>query len=456
MLFRSDKDPTDEDKPSEEIKNGWSDLGDGNTGYLENSELVKGWKNIDGNWYYFLEDGKRVESDWAWVMLDNGDYSWKFFNSKGININQFFNENGKVWISTESPKTGYVKGWWTNPENGYVYYFRETSGSRVEGWQKIDGGWHYFRESSGTRALGYQYINGSWYYLKESGRVEGQWLWLEVNINGTKKNNWKYFNSEGKNIEQFFNENGSTWLSQIGPSREYARGWKSINGLIYYFRESSGTRVTGWQTIEGEKYYFRDQGTAVTGLQTINGKKYYFAENTSKPYLMTNTTVSYKGVIYELDKNGVATKKASQRWVYENGIFRRYSKGKLIDDRRVGTRFIVVDLKIQKLYMYKDGKLFIETNVITGKPLTPTITGTFSVYSKERKRMLQNKWFVEYWIPFKGGYGIHDAYWQSDSAYRDPSAYTYRGSHGCVNTPFNNVKKIYENIKVGDTVIVFD
>ena len=61
---------------------------------------------------------------------------------------------------------------------------------------------------------------------------------------------------------------------------------------------------------------------------------------------------------------------------------------------------------------------------------------------------------VDYWIAFIGGlYGIHDAQWRSEFG---GTIYKKDGSHGCVNMPLNNMKKLYEKVKVGTAVNIYN
>ncbi len=248
------------------------------------SEMMEGWRYEEDYWYYYI--GSEKVTGWLWVptynpeTLEVTEYVWKYFDASGMSIDQFYQENGKIWLSESGPTRGYHKGWWTDPVNGQTYYFRETSGSRVEGWQFIDESWHYFRMNSGTLATGWQYIEGAWYYLDENGSPsEEGWSWFELKDNegNVIDKVWKYFNDKGQNVDQLFHENGSIWLSQAGPSQSYYRGWWTdpANGQVYFFRMTSGSMVTNWQFIDGSWFYFRNSGTLAKGWQFIDDGWFY-------------------------------------------------------------------------------------------------------------------------------------------------------------------------------------
>ena len=59
---------------------------------------------------------------------------------------------------------------------------------------------------------------------------------------------------------------------------------------------------------------------------------------------------------------------------------------------------------------------------------------------------------VTYWLPFNGNVGIHDASWRSEFGGK---LYLTEGSHGCVNTPYDQVEIIYQNIGIGAPVVVY-
>ena len=50
--------------------------------------------------------------------------------------------------------------------------------------------------------------------------------------------------------------------------------------------------------------------------------------------------------------------------------------------------------------------------------------------------------------------GLHDANWQASSSFSDPTAYTWTGSHGCVNLPPDKAAELFGILQVGDCVIV--
>ena len=54
--------------------------------------------------------------------------------------------------------------------------------------------------------------------------------------------------------------------------------------------------------------------------------------------------------------------------------------------------------------------------------------------------------------PFNGGIGFHDATWQD---YFGGDRYTYAGSHGCINMPYEKAKTLYNNISTGYYVVVY-
>ncbi len=77
---------------------------------------------------------------------------------------------------------------------------------------------------------------------------------------------------------------------------------------------------------------------------------------------------------------------------------------------------ILIDLSEQRLYAFEEGTLVLSTPVTTGRRGFSTIRGDFSVQKKQQNVVLKSPFenityslHVDYWIPFYGSYGIHDA-----------------------------------------------
>jgi lipoprotein-anchoring transpeptidase ErfK/SrfK len=124
---------------------------------------------------------------------------------------------------------------------------------------------------------------------------------------------------------------------------------------------------------------------------------------------------------------------------------------------------IYVSLKDQKMYVYEDSDLILSTPITSGRQNYETVRGTFKVYTKQRNKLMKSPFpdeeyelWVDYWLGFYGAYGIHDAC-NSTDCWRTKfggASYVYNGSHGCINTPYNAVRFIYNWAKIGTTVHV--
>ncbi|MGM0214662.1 L,D-transpeptidase family protein [Enterococcus sp. AZ109] len=127
----------------------------------------------------------------------------------------------------------------------------------------------------------------------------------------------------------------------------------------------------------------------------------------------------------------------------------------------IGNTYVEVDLQNQHMWVYKDGAVALETDIVSGKPTSPTPPGVNYVWIKERNATLRglnddgSKYAspVSYWMPIDWtGVGIHDSDWQS--AYGGDLWLT-RGSHGCINTPPGVMAQVYDIVDIGTPVLVF-
>ena len=111
-----------------------------------------------------------------------------------------------------------------------------------------------------------------------------------------------------------------------------------------------------------------------------------------------------------------------------------------------------IDLSRQHLWLYQDGKLTVETDIVSGKMTEKRYTpeGIFTMYYKQKNKTLRGEKKpdgtyeyevpVNYWMPFNGGIGMHDADWNPSFG---GTRYVNNGSHGCINLPLDAARKIY-------------
>lgn len=119
--------------------------------------------------------------------------------------------------------------------------------------------------------------------------------------------------------------------------------------------------------------------------------------------------------------------------------------------------YVEIDLSRQHLWFYKNGSLITEGNIVSGdiSKNMATPEGVYQLKGKWRNAILRGPGYevpVDYWMPFNGGIGIHDATWRHAFG---GQIYKYNGSHGCINCPYSLAEKIFENIVAGTPVICY-
>lgn len=123
----------------------------------------------------------------------------------------------------------------------------------------------------------------------------------------------------------------------------------------------------------------------------------------------------------------------------------------------IGDTYVEIDIPNQVMTYVKDGEVLVTTDIVTGASWGyPTPPGYYKVENKDTDCWLSGEDYnvhVDYWIGFIGyQIGIHDADWRTKFGGEN---YVKNGSHGCVNTPKEAVRVIFENIEPGVPVLVY-
>lgn len=122
---------------------------------------------------------------------------------------------------------------------------------------------------------------------------------------------------------------------------------------------------------------------------------------------------------------------------------RGYATGRPGED--IGSSYVEIDMGNQHLYLYIDGEIILESDFVSGNISRGfgTPAGVFGLTYKERNATLRGENYttpVDYWMPFNGNIGMHDAGWRRSFG---GDIYMRNGSHGCINLPKDKAEIIY-------------
>ena len=207
-------------------------------------------------------------------------------------------------------------------------------------------------------------------------------------------------------------------------------------------------------------------GTVTVDEKVLGEKVSKWADSYSKqdaPFLFDSwvkglTEIDFVTCDYRIDEQAVTEQLRAQLLTMQPGTVSVeavcYDKdGKSFS---LGDSYIEVDFDNQQMTFIKDGRLVVNTNVVTGAlngHQTPT--GLYETHGKEHDVWLKGDdylVFVKYWISVVGDIiGLHDASWRENFG---ASFYVYGGSHGCVNTPEEAMAMIWNLAEDGTPVLM--
>lgn len=131
----------------------------------------------------------------------------------------------------------------------------------------------------------------------------------------------------------------------------------------------------------------------------------------------------------------------------------------------LGDTYVEIDLSAQHLWYYIDGKLYVESDLVSGTYTVPsrkTPAGVYLLSYKQKNAVLRGALKedgtyeyespVNFWMPFNRGIGMHDANWRGSFG---GSIFKYSGSHGCINLSYEKAKAIYGKIDKETPIILY-
>ncbi len=133
------------------------------------------------------------------------------------------------------------------------------------------------------------------------------------------------------------------------------------------------------------------------------------------------------------------------------------NKSLVVDGADLGKEYILVDMGKQHLRYYKNGRICIEYDIVTGNTGLGrgTPVGLYHIYNKRYHTILRGvdyASYVNFWLGVNKGIGIHDATWRSEFG---GEIYKHSGSHGCINSPLDLMEKLYNQVEVGVPVLLY-
>lgn len=262
----------------------------------------------------------------------------------------------------------------------------------------------------------------------------------------------------------------------IEASGEMKQQVKKLNSQLKKYRSTTVTYVFGpetqvldsktissWLKIKNSGMSIDQDAAANYISEMANKYNTIYVPRTFHTSLGTDVTVSDNEYGYRIDQEAELAQlledlksgeKVSREPVYSSSGMQRSGTDDLAGS------YIEVSLDNQHLWLYKDGALVTETDIVSGAPTASreTYRGAWPIAYKASPFTLSSEEYgyattVKYWMPFVYGQGLHDASWQS--SFGGNRYKTGHGSHGCINLPEDQAALIYNTIDGGYPIIIY-
>lgn len=223
----------------------------------------------------------------------------------------------------------------------------------------------------------------------------------------------------------------------------------------------------------GEERYVSGDFVSETTTYQVNGKIkkvcYAIAEmEMTIPSEVSKSGVEEKVTIPSLECLEVYEENEDNYLAQTNDYIGYVAKTSL--EELTGT-FVVGDISEQKVTLYENNKVILETPAVSGTPTKSRRSdeGLFKIYDITRNRYLVGpgyKSYVDYMMKFNGGEGFHDAEyhtcengkdnehgWRAEWEFGGNTNVT-NGSHGCWNLPHDAAMFMYNHVEESTLVLI--
>lgn len=232
--------------------------------------------------------------------------------------------------------------------------------------------------------------------------------------------------------------------------------------ITYQFGEEEvildGDTIHEWLSIRGSSVYLDKKAVRAYVENMAEERDTYYTE---KEFVTTGGTTkklrSAFGWMLDVDAETeqlLADLQSGESVVREPEYKRR---GADFSENNIGDSYVEIDLGHQHLYLYIEGELILEADVVSGCMANGNATpaGVYDLEYRTKNVILRGPTWeshVNYWMPFNGSVGMHDATWRSEFG---ADIYMEHGSHGCVNLPYGMAQKIYGYVYSGMPIICY-
>ncbi len=437
------------------VKINWTKVS-GADGYYVYQQYKGKWKKIatvkgKTTYTYGITSPNKVHKYWG------KKFAYKVVPYAGKATGSYSN---RVLITMKPPAAALTKAssvsyntnrvyWKKTTASGYKIYRRTKAGTRWEYLKSVSGGTTSYNDTKAV--LGKSYIYTVKPYWKRGNQIQ----------NGSYK-------AAGVRATTTM---GTTSLKSVSPTGLYLKvKWSKVSGAQGYrvYRKVNGAKSwTKIATLKGNSVVsYTDKSVkknnkytyTVRAYRKSGGKYYWGGYNKSGKSSQVKIVTKYKKVT---DKKSIMYGKTLK--LYYDASGKQIQNLESIVGKKSNYYLYINKSKSMITVYYKDGKYYVPYKSMicsAGALSSYTPSGTFHTQAKYRWHELMGPSWGQWCTRIHGGVLFHSVFYNSrnNNNRLSVSAYNKLGSpasHGCVRVTAADAKWIYDNCKLGTTVVIY-